>query len=401
MGREPDEPLDQKALKAREQKALDKTRSGVAWSRDPLLWPFAATEMAVNACLWWIDRSAPSPTHAERPELAWTTPNRIAAELTTMRLREFSREPKGPPALICAPYALHRALIVDLAPGHSIIEALQKGGMERLYLTDWRSSSPDMRLLSIDNYLADLNVAIDDIGPPVDLIGLCQGGWLSLLYAARFPEKVRRLVLVATPADLSKESELSRMVADAVPGSFEGLVRAGGGVVRGNDLLRCWHRPPEPEVALQRVLSQEDADAQALTDRFARWNAETLDLPGAFYLDVVDRIFRKNLLAKGGFVALGREIDLAQMKTPVFLLSGKYDEIVPQEQAMATAQLLGTPRASIASAVVPSTHLGLFIGRDTIAVAWPRIADWLLSVGVRKLSSGEGRSGRSRRKQSS
>ncbi len=33
--------------------------------------------------------------------------------------------------------------------------------------------------LSIDNYLADLNVAIDGIGAPVDLVGLCQGGWLS------------------------------------------------------------------------------------------------------------------------------------------------------------------------------------------------------------------------------
>jgi pimeloyl-ACP methyl ester carboxylesterase len=40
---------------------------------------------------------------------------------------------------------------------------------------------------------------VDDIGPPVDLIGLCQGGWLSLVYAARFPGKVRRLVLAGAP----------------------------------------------------------------------------------------------------------------------------------------------------------------------------------------------------------
>jgi poly(3-hydroxyalkanoate) synthetase len=391
MGQEPDVPL--------EQKALDKKGSGAAWPGDALLWPFAATEMAVKACLWWIDRNVRPPERAQPSELAWTTPNRIAAELTTMRLRDFSRSSKGSPALICAPYALHRALIADLAPGHSIVEALQKSGLERLYLTDWRSSSPDMRLLSIDSYLADFNVAIDDIGHPVDLIGLCQGGWMSLLYAARFPGKVRRLVLVGAPVDLSKESELSRMVADAAPGSFEALVTGGGGVVRGSDLLRCWRKPPDPEVVLQRTLSPEDAEARALADRFARWNAETLDLPGTFYLEVVDRIFRKDRLAKGGFVALGHEIDLARVKIPVFLLAGDDDEIVPQEQAMATAQLLGTPRASIESAVVPSAHLGLFIGRDTIAVTWPRIADWLLSAAVRKPPSGERRPGRSRRRQ--
>ena len=49
----------------------------------------------------------------------------------------------------------------------------------------------ETRLNTIDTQLAALNVAVDDTGPPVDLIGLCQGGWLSLVYAARFPTKVR------------------------------------------------------------------------------------------------------------------------------------------------------------------------------------------------------------------
>jgi pimeloyl-ACP methyl ester carboxylesterase len=33
-------------------------------------------------------------------------------------------------------------------------------------------------------------VLIDELGGKVDLIGLCQGGWMALIYAARFPEKV-------------------------------------------------------------------------------------------------------------------------------------------------------------------------------------------------------------------
>jgi pimeloyl-ACP methyl ester carboxylesterase len=49
--------------------------------------------------------------------------------------------------------------------------------------------NPGDTLLSIDSYLADLNIAVDELGPPVDLIGLCQGGWLALVYAARFPKK--------------------------------------------------------------------------------------------------------------------------------------------------------------------------------------------------------------------
>ena len=359
--------------------------SPVSWPDDPLLWPFAATRMAMNACLWWMDRDAPGQRDASH--LAWTTPNRVALELSTFALRDFSRKPDGTPALICAPYALHRALITDFSANHSIVEALLRGGVARLFLTDWRSASPDMRYLAIDNYLADLNVAVDEIGPPVDLIGLCQGGWMSLIYAARFPEKVRRLVLVGTPVDVSVESQLSHMVAHAVTGAFEGLVAGGGGLARGADLIRVWRANPDMETALQRSLPPGEADAQALRERFTQWHAETLDLPGAFYLEAVGKIFRENRLAKGTFVALGRELELAKLTAPVFLLAGSKDEIVPQAQAMATASLIGTPPALIASEVAPCTHLGLFIGATTLSVAWPRIAAWLLREEPAKIST--------------
>ncbi len=337
----------------------------------------------MNACLWWMDRDPLAQRDASH--LAWTTSNRVALELATFSLRDFSREEDGTPALICAPYALHRALIADFARNHSVVEALQRGGVDRLFLTDWRSASSDMRYLAIDNYLADLNVAIDEIGPPLDLIGLCQGGWMSLLYATRFPEKVRRLVLVGAPVDVSVESELSDMVARAATGAFEAVVTSGGGLARGADLIGLWRSNPDMEIALQRSLG-DDADAQGLRERFARWHADTLDLPGEFYLETVEKIFRENRLANGRFVALGRELRLARLTAPVFLLAGSSDEIVPQAQALATASLLGTPPALIAREIVESTHLGLFMGARTLSTAWPRIAKWLSSEELAKMA---------------
>jgi poly(3-hydroxyalkanoate) synthetase len=260
------------------------------------------------------------------------------------------------------------------------VEALQKEGVNRIYLPDWRSAATDMRYLSIDNYLADLNVAIDEIGAPVDLVGPCQGGWLSLVYAARFPDKVRRLVLAGAPVDVSTPSELSKMVAAVPQPAFEQMVRQGGGLVSGEHMLKIWNLPfsqHDVEVTLQRNLGDGSDEARRLLDRFARWDRATLDLPGTYYLEVTDRVFRQNQIAEGRFVALGRRIDLAAVRVPVFLLAGEDDIVVPRDQAFATARLLGTPPTWLQRACEPCGHLSLFMGRNALGHSWRRIARWL------------------------
>jgi poly(3-hydroxyalkanoate) synthetase len=85
---------------------------------------------------------------------------------------------------------------------------------------------------------------------------------------------------------------------------------------------------------------------------------------------------------------LGRRLHLKLVTAPVFLLAGAEDEVVPPEQALATASLLGTPAEMIETANAASTHLGLFIGGRTLADSWRRIARWL-NGGERELRSRE------------
>ena len=357
--------------------------ASTSWAGHAWLWPFEATRLALDIYShWYLDRG-PEPTDAPgEAALPWTTANSVALQLPSMRLLDFSNAVEGRPLLVCAPYALHRAKIADFAPGHSLMEALQAAGIARLYLTDWRSATPEMRYFSIDTYLSDLNVAVDTIGPPVDLAGLCQGGWLALLYAARFPGKVRRLVLAGSPVDVSVPSELSKMVASLPQQSFEAMVRQGEGIVSGKHMLQIWSLPlstPDVEAALQRQLDDKPEDARALLERFTRWNDETLDLPGTYYLEVTDWIFRQNRIAAGDVVALGCKIDLAAVKLPVFVLAAENDIVVPSDQAFATIGLLGTPPAWLQRGIEPCGHLGLFMGCKALAGSWRRIARWLQS----------------------
>jgi pimeloyl-ACP methyl ester carboxylesterase len=67
-----------------------------------------------------------------------------------------------------------------------------------LALGDLRNAFSRRRRLS-----AELNVVVDEIGGMADLVGLCQGGWMALVYAARFPAKVRKLVLAGASIDIA------------------------------------------------------------------------------------------------------------------------------------------------------------------------------------------------------
>ena len=350
----------------------------------PFLWPLLVAASATAATASYLAGCATFGTNdAETLPPIWASSNKVLLELDSMRLRVFSKQAHGTPVVLCAPYALHEATITDFAAGHSIVEELQRGGLDSVFVTDWRSATAQMRYLSIDSYLADLNVSVDEVGPPVDLIGLCQGGWLALVYAARFPKKVRRLVLVGAPVDTqASASQLSHMTKDLPISTFENLVLFGQGRVLGKHVLETWGSfisSDDTKETLQVPAGIDPGLYRELDKRFRAWNAATVDLPGTYYLQVIRWLYKENQIPAGRFMALGRRISLVDIKVPIFLLAARDDELVPPAQLFATARLVGTPKSLIATATEPCRHLSLFLGHKTLVGAWRKIARWLRS----------------------
>src|SRR5215471_14685056 len=285
------------------------------------LWPALVAASVSDAASALASEYAHLAAEAEADEPPpvpprWASPNEVALELAAMRLRDFSDGAAGRPTLVCAPFALHGATIADFAPGHSLVATLRKAGRGRVFVTDWRSASPEARFNSIDSYLAELNVAVDAVGAPLDLVGLCQGGWMALIFAARFPEKVRKLVLAGAPVDIAAgHSWLSRMTDSLPMATFREIVQAGQGRVFGRLVLGLWGPPRLGADAIAEILqvAQEQLAARAhrLQTRFEEWYAFTVDLPGTYYLQVVEWLYKQNRLATGRFTALGRRIDVS------------------------------------------------------------------------------------------
>src|SRR5208337_4018360 len=197
---------------------------------------------------------------------------RVRLELATMLLLE-ERETKAPrtaAALIVAPFAVHEASIADFAEGHSVARALAEGGSGPLALTYWRSATADMRDYGIDAYLGALNVAVDDLGGRVSLVGLCQGGWLAAAYAARFPAKVAKLALAGAPIDVgAAESDITRALASVPPGMIARMVALAGGRVCGS--LPFALASEEPSLEFNAEAALQCAGEPEMMARFAAW----------------------------------------------------------------------------------------------------------------------------------
>jgi polyhydroxyalkanoate depolymerase len=359
----------------------------------PWFWPFAAAIELEDAGMKLFQDNVAYLSEVSRmaapPPPRWATDNRVLLELDTMRLRDFSAShasAENIATLVDPPYAGHASTIADYARGQSLVETLLAAGLPRVLVADWRPASPEMRDFDIDKYLAEINVAVDDLGGTVNLVGLCQGGWMSAMFASRFPTKVRTLVLAGSPIDTDAGDGAIRQMAHRLPMDFyDKLVAAGGGRMLGRFMLAGWRsmHPKAQYVDKYLDLYQhiEDKSYVARTAHFEAWYENAIDLPGRYYLQAIGQLFKHNQLARGEFVGLGRTLRLQDIVVPTFLLAGAQDDITTPEQVFNARRLLGTPRRDIEERLAPGGHIGLFMGARTLRDVWPEIGRWIREHG--------------------
>jgi poly(3-hydroxybutyrate) depolymerase len=359
----------------------------------PFFWPLVAAQRLTQAGFELYAKNMKFLAeeakihHERRPKPA--TANVVSLDLRTMLFRDYSTANANDlPSVVVAPYAGHSAMIADYHRGQSLIETLLANGLDRVFLTDWKSATEDMKDLEIDQYLAELNACIDDLGQRANLIGLCQGGWLSAMYAARFPGKVSSLVLAGAPIDTDAGNGPVKRMAHAFPTAFyEELVALGGGVMRGEIMLRGWkNMHPKEHYIKSHIDLYEHVDDPVYLQKeeaFEGWYENPIDLPGRWYLQAIVQLFKENRLAKGTFVALGRCVNLGRVTCPVYLLAGEADDITTSEQVFNAEKLLGTRQEEIKRQLVPGGHIGLFMGSRTLKETWPGIARWIKHCSTR------------------
>ncbi len=299
-----------------------------------------------------------------------------------------------PPILLV--YALiNKPYIMDLQPGHSVVESLLQRGLD-VYLIDWGTPNHLDKDLRIHDYVNGyLDRAVDAVRETsgvdrLHVLGYCMGGSFAAMYAARHPEKVRTLALMAAGLDFDTRSSFLNVWSHA-PG-FDPWK-----IARTFELI-----PPEffndafgiLDPLRTNYLKFKDLlhriDDRPFVENFLRmekWTNDGIPMAGPTYAEFIDKGYQRNLLVKGEWTLDGddREIDLNMLTMPLATIVGLKDNLVPPESTERALDHVGSK--DVRRFRLPSGHIGLSVSRSAHKELWPPFADWVLAHSPRRAAT--------------
>lgn len=326
-----------------------------------------------------VARWADALLDRERPQ--WAHPNKVVLEAPIARLRDFSERGGTPvvPTLVVPPQAGHDSCIVDYSRRQSQLQVLKAAGLRRLWSLDWIGATAATRDASIEEHLDVIDAAVERIGADrLNVVGDCQGGWLATIWAALNPERVNTLTIAGTPIDFHAGEPVIHDYVEALTpidlAFYRAMVAAGGGVMKGEWMVAGFILiRPESELEKQVQLLANLGDPQHVERfrTFENWFKWAQDIPGAFYLWIVEHLFLHNRLVRGTLEIRGEAADLSRIEAPVFMLAGAKDHITPPDQVYALADHVSTPARDVRTRLTNGGHLGLFMGGEALREHWP------------------------------
>jgi len=302
---------------------------------------------------------------------------------TLYRYQPLQQRTQGPPLLIV--FALvNRPDILDFDPEHSLIRGLLAAG-RAVYLLDWGRPGPMDRELGLQDYVEGfLQRAVLALKPRrggLDLLGVCQGGTLALLYASLHPAHVRRLVTMVTAADFQTDDNL--LSTWVRPVDIDALATRVGNIP-GDWLTALFLSLMPFRLGIQKYLGLldhvDDREALIRFMRMERWIFDSPDQAGRAFSEYVRFCYQDNRLMRGTFLLGNQRIDLKRVSMPVLNVYATRDHLVPPSASRPLATLVGTRRYT--ELAVDTGHIGLYTSRKARDVA-PKIARWLSGRAVK------------------
>lgn len=311
-----------------------------------------------------------------------TTPKTAVYKEDKLVLYHYDRETppkiKTPTLIIYALVNTYKML--DLQPDRSYIKNLLNGGCD-LYLIDWGFPTKADRYLTCDDYIDYIDHCVNFIRKEtghdkINILSICQGGTLSVIYTALYPEKVKNLIPHVTPIDFStNDGLLFRWSKDM---DFDKLVDGYHGLIPG-DFLNIGFEILKPMMKLQKqqTLLNIIDDKEKLLNflRMEKWINESPDQAGECFRQFMKDLYQQNKLVKGELIIKGRKVNLKNITCPLLNIYATEDHLVPPASTIPLNDLVGSKDKTLYS--FKGGHIGVFVGSKSQNELAPAVIEWL------------------------
>ncbi len=326
----------------------------------------------------------------------------VAFDLPFGNLLHFVKddvETPQPKVLVVAPMSGHFATLL-----RNTVETLLRD--HDVYITDWKNAR-DVPLsagrFGFDEYVDYVMQFLQHLGEGAHVVSVCQPCVPALAAVAMMaedgdPATPRSMTLMGGPidpnaaptavTDLANERPLQWFEDNLI--SVVPLRYAGGGreVYPGFLQLSAFVQMNMGRHGAQhRELYQLLADGKTeQADKIKQFYAEyfaVLDLTKEFYLETIDMVFQRTLLAKGELTVRGRRINPGAIrKTALLTVEGERDDICAVGQTSAAHTLCTGLRSHMKRhhLQLGVGHYGVFSGSKWENQIYPQVRNFILSV---------------------
>lgn len=275
-----------------------------------------------------------------------------------------------------------------------------------VYITDWKNAR-DIPLsagtFGFDDYVDHLIAFLEDVGPPVHLLAVCQPCVQALAATALMsqdgnPATPLSLTLMGGPVDVTAnpttvndlafahdfewfEKNLISRVPVRYPGAgrrvYPGFLQLSAFMAMNSGRHNDQHR------ALYQHLADGETEQAGAIRHFYEEYFAVLDMTAEFYLETIDRVFQRALLAKGELDHRGRRVDCGEIRrTALLTIEGERDDICAVGQTSAAHDLCRNLRPHMKRHYLQAGvgHYGVFSGRKWDSQIYPQVRNFILGA---------------------
>lgn len=274
---------------------------------------------------------------------------------------------------------VNKAEVLDLMPDHSFIRGLLDQGLD-VYMLDWGEVPVGMEIGFadyVDEYLKKTLHFIKESNQveKIDVVGICQGGLISLCYAA-LNDDIHKLTLISTPVDFHAGSNAVSNILNHMDWSAD-VVRHGR--IPGEWLTNFFiSLRPFELLGTKYINYTKNIANEAFTDKFIRmekWLHDAPSQPAKAFTEFVTEFYQQNKLIKGQYQVNGTVVELSNVQMPTLTITADNDVIIPPQSSTALAQYVAAERYTHAN--FNSGHIGVYVSDKVVSHLTNTIGNWL------------------------